>query len=327
MKWLKIWLLTPVLVLMGLSLNEIILRKGSHQPSIVSDADLFCNMYSQVKNLGKNDVILLGASRMQADFDLNVFQQSFPNSKAILLAQSGKGTSYPVFKDIVENTNFQGSIIIDETEQTLAEQKNYDQKDFIHHCDTNFSFNRQLNHRISAWLQNELVFLNPQSSSLRLWGNLLTKRKLPVPFYTKTLFSREQLIDYKLADQKSLKTLHDSRLNGIKSLTKQPFLSPDKWLQETNHWVNLVDKFQTKGGRIIFVRLPISEERWKLEREITPPDQYWKVFVNKLKVASIYFSDYLDLSSFDLPDTSHLDMRDKAVFTRFLLTHIQDKMN
>ncbi len=134
MKWLNISLLTPALLLMGLTFNEIILRKASHQPSIVSDANLFCDVYSQVTQMDQNDVILLGASRMQADFDLNVFHQHFPTKKVILLAQSGRGTSYPVFKDVVENTNFRGIIVIDETESTLIDKKNYDQQELVDHC-------------------------------------------------------------------------------------------------------------------------------------------------------------------------------------------------
>ncbi|MEH2048727.1 hypothetical protein [Nostoc sp.] len=324
MNWLKIWLLTPALLLVGISINEILLRQAEHEPSITSNADLFCDVYSQVKKLGANDVILLGASRMQTGFDLKVFQQQFPARKSILLAQSGRGTSYPVFEDIVNSTDFKGIIIIDETEGTLISH-NYDQKGFVDHCHRNFSLNRQLNHRISALLENKLVFLNPESSSLRLWTNLVIKHELPEPFYTKTLSDREQLTDYERADVKFLKEIHDGRLKGIEDQVKQSFVSPEKWLQQTEHWQTLVDKFHGQGGRVIFVRMPVSQERWKFERKITPPERYWKRFVNKLNVESVHFADYPDLSNFKLPDTSHLDMRDKPVFTRSLLTHVQDK--
>lgn len=324
-KWLKIWLLTPALLLMGIFINEILFRQGKHEPSITSNADLFCDVYSEVKNLGSKDVILLGASRMQTGFDLQTFQGQFPNRKSLLLAQSGRGTSYPVFEDIVKNTNFQGVVIIDETERTLI-SKNFDQKEFINHCHHNFSLNRQLNHRISVWLESNFVFLNSQSSSLRLWGNLITQSQLPEPFYTKTLSDRQQLTDYARADVKFLKEIHDSRLKGVQKQAKQPFLSPDTWLKQTEHWHNLVVQFRARGGHIIFVRLPISQERWKLESQTTPPEKYWKKFVNKLNVESVYFADYPDLSNFQLPDTSHLDMRDKSAFTKNLVQHL-DSIN
>ncbi|BAY66031.1 hypothetical protein NIES22_61440 [Calothrix brevissima NIES-22] len=326
MQWFKIWLFTPALVLMGFTLNETLLRKGAYQPSIVSDADLFCDVYSQIKALGKNDVILLGASRMQTGFDLNILHQHFPHKKAILLAQSGRGTSYPVFKDIVENTNFRGVIILDETEQTLI-SPTYDQKEFIEYCHTNYSLNRQLNHQISAWLQNNFVFLNPGGSSLRLWGNLLIQHQLPEPYYTKTLFDREELIDYKRADKQFLHKIHDDRLNGVKQAAKQSFPNPNTWLQQTEHWQTLVENFQERGGHVIFIRMPTSQERWAIENQIAPPEQYWKQFVDKLHVASVHFADYPELSNFKLPDTSHIDMRDKPVFTEILLNKMDNSLN
>lgn len=325
MNWLKIWLLTPALLLVGICVNEVLLRQAKHEPSITSNADLFCDVYLQVKQLGGNDVILLGASRMQTGFDLKVFQQMFPDRKSILLAQSGKGTSYPVFEDIVKKTDFKGIVIIDETEHTLISQ-NYDQKAFVEHCDRNFSLNRQLNHRISAWLESKFIFLNPQSSSLRLWGNLVIKHELPEPFYTKTIINREQLTDYERADVKFLKEIHDGRLKGIEQQAQQPFLSPQKWLQQTEHWQSLVDKFHTRGGRVIFVRMPISQERWEFERQITPPEKYWHRFTDELNVESIHFAEYPDLSNFKLPDTSHLDMRDKPAFTRSLLILLKEEL-
>jgi hypothetical protein len=324
-KWLKIWLLTPTLLFLGIFINEMLLRQARHEPSITSNADLFCDVYSQVRQLGAKDVILLGASRMQTGFDLNVFHKQFPERKSILLAQSGRGTSYPVFADIVNNTDFKGIVIIDETEQTLISPKN-DQKGFINHCRNNFSLNRQINHRISSWLESKFVFINPQSNSLRLWGNLLLKSELPEPFYTKTLSSREQLTDYARANIKFLQEIHDNRLKGVKKSNEQPFLTPTEWLEKTQPWQNLVNKFQARGGRVIFVRMPVSQERWNIERQNTPPEKYWHKFVTKVNAESIHFADYANLSNFKLPDTSHLDMNDKAAFTRNLISQLEDEL-
>lgn len=325
MQWLKIWLLTPVLLLSGLSVNETILYAAKHKPSLVSDADLFCNAYSQVEELGQNDVLLLGASRMQTGFDLDVFHQQFPDRKVLLLAQSGRGTSYPVFKDIVENTNFSGIIIIDENEQTLISKVN-DQQPFIDHCHASFSLNRKINRDINTWLQSHFIFLNPQSSSLRLWGNLIAKRQLPEPFYTTTVSDRQQLTDYARADARALYTLYQNRLNGIKQSVKQPFPNPEQWLKQTDHWHILVKQFQTRGGRVIFIRMPVSQERWEIERQVTPVDRYWQRFTTKLQVASLHFASYPELTSFELPDTSHLHVDDRPIFTRLLLDKLDSSL-
>ncbi|WP_310430230.1 hypothetical protein [Chamaesiphon sp. VAR_48_metabat_135_sub] len=324
-KWSKIGILTPILLIAALGVNETLLKQAKHQPSVVSDADLFCDVYTRVRDLGSEDVVFLGASRMQAGLDLATFYDRYPNKKAVLLAQSGKGSSYPVFQNIVDKTNYRGIAIIDETEGTLSSQNN-DQLPFVNHCYDSFSINRQLNRSMSTWLQSHFVFLNPQSSSLRLWGNLASQRKLPVPFYTKTLSDRQQLTDYARADPKALQTLHAGRLKDIQNGAQEPSAPFETWFAQTKHWQPLIEKFQQRGGKVIFVRMPVAEDRWKFERKIYPPDRYWQPWMNQFKLKSVHFANYPDLATFQLADTSHLDMRDKAAFTKIWLTHLQAQL-
>ncbi|PSB59036.1 hypothetical protein [Chamaesiphon polymorphus] len=310
---------------MALVLNETLLYAAKHQPSIVDDADLFCSVYGRVPNLGSKDVIFLGASRMQTGIDLTTFTQQYPDRQALILAQSGLGTSYPVFKDIVENTNYKGTVVIDETEATLAFQDK-GQATSVKHCHHNFSMNRQLNRSMSSWLQSTFVFLNPQSSSFRLWGNLIAERKLPVPFYTKTLNDRQQLTDYARAQPQALKALAESRIP--KNLTESNRLPTfDTWFATTQHWQQPIAKFQRRGGKVIFVRLPVSEELWQFERKIYPQERYWQPGMKQLNVKSIHFADYPELSTFKLPDTSHLDLHDKATFTQRLLARLSNSLD
>lgn len=322
MYWVKVWLLTSVLAILGISFNETILRGANHQPSLVRDADLFCISYSQLPELEHKDVVLLGASRMQTNFDLNIFQKSFPERKIVQLAQSGRGTAYTVFKDIVKNSYFKGIIIISETESTLI-SRNKEQQGFVNHCRNSFSLNSQINRNLNSLFQNNFVFLNPQSSSFRLWGNILGQQNLPEPFYTKTKIDRSQLSDFRRADGKALKRLHDSRIQGIKKSSEKGYLNPQEWLEKTNHWQPLVEKFQQRGGRVIFVRMPVSQERWKFESKRFPPDKYWNNFTRRYNVASLHFAEYPSLSQFNLPDTSHLDMRDRSLFTELLLDKLE----
>jgi hypothetical protein len=324
-KWSKIGILTPVLLIAALAINETLLKSAKHQPSVVSDADLFCDIYTKVRDFGSEDVVFLGASRMQTGLDLATFYNRYPDKKALLLAQSGLGSSYPVFKNIVEKTNYRGIAIIDETEGTLSAPNN-DQLPSVNHCYHSFSINRQINRGISTWLQSHFVFLNPQSSSFRLWGNLASQRKLPVPFYTQTLRDRQQLTDYARADPKALQTLHDDRLKDIQTAAQEPLAKFENWFAQTKHWQPLINKFQQRGGKVIFVRMPVAEDRWKFERKINPPDRYWQPWMNKFNVKSVHFADYPDLTTFQLPDTSHLDMRDKAAFTKIWLTHVQEQL-
>ena len=330
MQWMKIWALTAMLAFFGFTINEILLRIAQHKPSVVSNANLFCLSYSQINNLNRQDVLLLGASRIHTGFDLEAFQQRYPNRKVLQLAQSGRGTPYPVFKDIVENSEFKGTAIISINETTLL-SKAKDQLGFVSHCKKKFSLNDRANRQIATWLQRRFVFLNPSSNSLRLWGNLIVEQELPEPFYTKTRPNRAQLSDFQRAEEKALKRLHDSRLKGIKQSLQNSFPAPKTWLEQANHWQPLIQKFQEKGGKIIFLRMPVSQERWKLEKQKYPPNQYWKEFANEYShmkgVQLIHFANYSSLQNYNLPDTSHLDMRDRAEFTNALLNIIEPQLS
>jgi hypothetical protein len=282
-------------------------------------------VYGRVPKLGSKDVIFLGASRMQTGIDLATFTQRYPDRQALLLAQSGLGTSFPVFKNLVEQTDYNGTVIIDETEVTLSSEGDRRQFTSVNHCYHNFSMNRQLNRNISSWLQSHFMFLNPQSSSFRLWGNLIADRKLPVPFYTKSLEDRQQLTDYARAQPKALEALRQSRLpKNPTEYIDRVLPTFGKWSNQTQHWQQPIARFQRRGGKVIFVRMPVSEDLWQSEGQTYPPDRYWHPWMNKLSVKSVHFAEYPDLSSFPLPDTSHLDMRDKATFTQRLLTHLED---
>ena len=259
---------------------------------------------------------------MQTNFDLDIFQKLFPERKIFQLAQSGRGTAYPVFKDIVENSNYKGMIIISETESTLVSTKK-EQQAFVNHCRNSFSLDSRINRNVSSWFQNKFVFLSPQSSSFRLWGNILAQQNLPEPFYVKTKSDRSQLSDFKRAEPKALKKLHDSRIKGIKKSSGKAFLNPQEWLLKANRWNPLIEKFQQRGGRVIFVRMPVSQERWNFESKRVPLDRYWNQFARTSNITSLYFAQHPSLTQFDLPDTSHLDMYDRSLFTKLLLEELE----
>jgi hypothetical protein len=330
MQWRKIWGLTALLAVCGFAINEALLRAGEHQPSVVSNANLFCLSYSRIDNLNSEDVVLLGASRIHTGFDLEAFKQRYPNRKVLQLAQSGRGTPYPLFKDIVENSDFNGIAIISVNEQTLTSQSQR-QLQVVRHCNKKFSLNDRANREIATWLQRRFVFLNPNSNSLRLWGNLIVEQELPEPFYTKTRPNRAQLSDFQRADEKSLKRIHNLRLKQRKNAFKQSFPKPKTWLKKVNHWQPLIQKFQERGGKFVFLRMPVSQERWNLEKQQYPVDQYWNKLTEQYyymkEVKLVHFVNYASLRNYNLPDTSHLDMRDRAEFTNALLNIIEPQLS
>ncbi|MEO0517161.1 MAG: hypothetical protein AAF171_07655 [Cyanobacteria bacterium P01_A01_bin.116] len=305
-QWIKIWLLSGLLTGLSLFSHEMLLVSTKQEPSLISDVDLFCTVYSKVSTLQSDDFILLGASRIQTGFDLATMKEKFPKQESLMLAQAGHGTSFPVFKDIVENSNFNGTIIFDETERTLISSKNL-QEESIKSC-RNFSIDRWINRKISTALQKRVRFLN----SPFIWAPLLLEMRIPEPFFVKTSADRQRFLDFSLGQR-------DFPDNAISTSGEISF---SQWEDKVKRWEDPILKFRQRGGTVIFVRFPVSKKLWSSDEKLFPPEDYWLRWTGSLGLESIHFSQHPALMSFELPDGTHLDKKDRAEFTRLLLHYL-----
>ncbi len=319
-KWPLIFSATLISLIALLSVNEVLLTKANHLKTIVSDADLWAIEREKVKDLFDKDILLLGASRMQVDIDLEVMKDQFPESKIIQLALSGRGCSLPVFRDIVKNTSFDGVIIIDETQGSLV-NTNSDQQLIVEHYYSKYSLDRKINKRLSMSLQKWFLFLNPNSNSERLWGNLIGKQQLPPPMFTMTYPSREQTSFFNITDTQ---WIYDFRINSVRDHVKKNPYDKAVWLSKINDWKPWIKQFKDRGGKLIFVHMPFSEERWLLENAWMPKQKYWDQAMNDLSVKSIHFADFKQLQEYEIPDTSHLSHDSKKPFTIEISNLIQN---
>ncbi|MFC2174111.1 hypothetical protein ACFLU6_16055, partial [Acidobacteriota bacterium] len=86
------------------------------------------------------------------------------------------------------------------------------------------------------------------------------------------------------------------------------------------HVADLVKRIEARGGKVIFVVLPISGEARDLEQGKFPRRRYWDVFAAGVGAPAIHFEDHEALRGFECPDGSHLDGRDSDRFTRALVS-------
>ena len=299
--------------------NEYLLKKADHHTSIVDDQVQWSIERQKIKKLNDNAVILLGASRMQTNFDLTIFKEIFPERSVLQLAISGGGSSLPTFQDIVNKTSYQGTLIISETEYSLIEEESV-QQEYIDFFYRGFSIDKYWNKKIDNSLLHKFLFLNPNGSSERIWGNLIIEKELPEPIYINTLDDRQQLSYFSKTDTS---WLWNMRLNGIKNDSASIFQTPDKWIAKIKkNWQAPIEKFTKRGGKIVFVRMPVDKERWYYEKKKTPRNKYWNLFISTLAVEGIHFSEHEGLRKFRLPDTSHLDWKDREEFTKNLISLI-----
>src|SRR5438128_905937 len=87
--------------------------------------------------------------------------------------------------------------------------------------------------------------------------------------------------------------------------------------------VGAVEKLRARGGKIVFVRLPVSGGLKALEDQTTPRKQTWDPLLQSTRAPGIYFEDFPELASFNCPEWSHLSAGDSVEFSKRLVPHLR----
>jgi hypothetical protein len=88
----------------------------------------------------------------------------------------------------------------------------------------------------------------------------------------------------------------------------------------------LIEKLRARGGKIVFVRFPVSGELKAYEDRATPRAATWDRLLKETAAPGIYFEDFPELASFDCPEWSHLSAGDSVEFTRRLVPHLRSAL-
>ena len=84
---------------------------------------------------------------------------------------------------------------------------------------------------------------------------------------------------------------------------------------------------RARGVKVVFVRMPVQGPLVQKEEAIVPLAFGWGRLVQENGVPAINFADHPELSSFTLPEWSHLSAPDSVEFTKRLVPHLQRALN
>ena len=104
------FLIAISLSIIGLAAWESYWRSQGYSPNLNDDKTLWAIQRSKVDKATDKQVLILGSSRAYFDIQLNEFEQH-TGILPIQLASTGS-SPLPIFNDIVENSDFTGTVII-----------------------------------------------------------------------------------------------------------------------------------------------------------------------------------------------------------------------
>jgi len=326
MKLKKSLIIALVLVITGIGAWEIYWRSQGFYPTLDDDKDLWAVQRAKVEKATDQDVLLTGSSRILFDIQLDAWERE-TGRRPIQLAYVGS-SPLPVFHDIVENTDFKGTIVVGVTPGLFFSTTNpkanpweWPQSRVDHYH--NRTYAQRLNHKLSLPLQESFAFLSEDQGIdglklKELLGKVQIGNRIPnnmPPFHEFGEIARDR--NLKMKDIVVRDTAYANSIIRVWMFFGKDAPPPDKEATMA-FFLKDLEKYKARGGNVILVRCPSSGGLREGEKMRLPRTEFWDDLVQKAQVKSYHFEDYEQLK-FECPEWSHLSAADAEIFTTELV--------
>lgn len=316
-KWGKSWAFALIIAALLLGTMEFFWRINGHQPAVVDDQRLWA---MERNKIGKstNEIVLLGSSRMQTDTSTATLHRLAPDYSIINLSADGTCAN-AVLRDLAADSNFKGRVIVETTSECLmfGDEPDVSQQFYVDYFHKTYNFNVALNRHIATFFQKHLTIVDPYLNLIKVMGDLFVKKQWRAPNYLTTYEDRTRSADYTKLDIVHHKA---KRLDKIDTRYRQlaPKITTKTLTERLSGWNEAVKVIHNRGGKVIFVRFPVSDEHWIIDEQYFPRVIYWDPLIPRTSASMVHFKDIERVNTMKCPDTSHLDVRDTVTFTEQL---------
>lgn len=330
-------ILAVVLSLIGLTAWEIYWRQQGFSPTLDDDDELYAIHRSKVNDASEDDVVIVGSSRAYFDLQLNEWEK-ITGKRPIQLAIEGASPQY-VFDDIVNNTDYKGTIVVGVTEflffSTLYPQADPNSQPTMRaEYMKKRTYAQRLNHKLSIPLQKNLAFVSNVTGTDGIKLNALLKKikignRIEDPMPPFHVFA--EVDETRNLRMTSITENDTAYANTIKKVwlfflnqAAESGMKPEKE-ETTAFFLKNLEKFKARGGKVILVRCPSSGQFYEIEKMAVAREEYWNPLVEKANVPAYFFDDFEEYKNYECPEWSHLSGKDADDFTRkFVTTLVKD---
>ncbi len=336
--WRGIIVTVIVALCIGVAAWEVHVRSLGYEPTLNDTSDLWAEARRHVE---PESVVLVGDSRIWFDMDLNELQQGL-GKRPVQLGLAG-GCGYPVLADLANDEHFHGTIIcsivpglyfappgsfpVERGEKAV--QRFHGQ-----------TWAQWASHEISMPVEKSFAFLKQDDLTLEA-----ILKEIPIPnrpyaqvpprfppyFCSIDRDRRARMVEQCARPGR----LQDRVKYGWTALFTPPpppsYVPTEAFNAKIREAIGArfrdtiaaVQKLRARGGKVVFVRFPVTGELKKLEDAATPRARTWEPLLQQTAAPGIYFEDFPELSGFDCPEWSHLSAGDSVEFTKRLVPHLR----
>jgi hypothetical protein len=335
--WRGITVTVVVGVLVAVAAWEVYCRSLGYEPTFNDTDDLWAEARRRVE---PESVVIIGDSRAWFDSDLDELEHGL-GKRPVQLALPGSGP-YPVLDDLANDDRFHGTVICSVVPGLFfapagppMQRPSGAVKRF--HGQT---WAQRISHQISVPLEKSFAFLKQEDLTMAALLLDLPIRDRPnaqVPPRTPPYFcSIDRERRARMLEQAARPGPLQEKVKGrwLRLFTPPPppsYVPPDIFAAKTKEAIQArfqntkiaIDKIRARGGKIVFVRFPMTGALKEHEDKFTPRAQTWDPLLQATNVPGIYFEDFPELSSFNCPEWSHLSAGDSVEFTKRLVPHLR----
>jgi hypothetical protein len=330
--FIKAGFVAIVVSIIAAAIWEIHLRHIGIDTSYDDNSALWAYTRAKVYEPKDKATVFIGSSRIKFDLDIPTWQE-ITNDHAVQLACVGSSPA-PVLRDLANDPNFKGKLIIDVTEELFLTNASFDDEGPVKRIEYfhKITPTQRASFQIDRVLESTFAFLDQDNYSFNAMLPLLHLPQRPgvfpdvifPPEFDRTTLARQsRMTPHFLAD-----TSLQNQVKGIWIFFQKMAMKPPTTSKKLDSVIQLiktdVDKIQSRGGEVLFVRTPSSGQVWEFEQTF-PRAVYWDRLLATTGCKGIYYKDYPAIAHFECPESSHLSPEQAIVFTKNLIKILKDE--
>ncbi len=337
--WRGITVVVVLVVIAAASAWEFYCRSIGYGPTLNDNEDLWTMTRQRVE---PESVVIIGDSRGWYDLDLDELQKGL-GKRPVQLAMGG-GCGYPVLADLADDKTFHGTIICSFVPRLFFAPPGTPPMErgekAVRRSHTQTPAQRASQY-LAMPLEEHVAFLKQEELTL---DDLL--KRLPIPnrpgarvpprgppyFGTLDRERRARMIEECARPGSELqKRIQQIWLPLFTPPPPPSYIPNDVFMAKMKDAIEkrfrdtiaAVEKLRARGGKIVFVRLPVTGGLKALEDQTTPRNQTWDPLLQGTGAPGIYFEDSPELAGFNCPEWSHLSAGDSVEFSKRLVPHLR----
>lgn len=338
--WRGIVLAVVVLTAVAAVAWEIRARTWGYVPAYTDNSDLWADQRAKVK---PDSIVVMGDSRALFDSDLNTLEQGL-GQRPIQLAMVGS-CGFPVLQNLANDESFHGTVISSLLPLAwLAPPPSPPYQKSVRAVKraSNRTLAQRSGHYLSMLLESRLALMNEDLTLDSLLDELPVANRADAhvpppgpPCFANMDRDRRNWMSEQAARPGKLQDRVRSVWPALFTPPPPPSYIPrEAFMAGMGKAIEArfadtaaaVKKIRARGGKVIFVRFPVSGPLKELEDKATPKAGPWTRILQETGAPGIYFEDYPELAGFTCPEWSHLSAPDSVEFTKRLLPHLKQAL-